>query len=140
MALRPRPTARGVLPTPGGTVTYCAVSAIDHRSLSLAPARRPDADGHELAAHGRRAPRIPLPARRRDVELPARVDDLTPRPPFHVVVMSEESRLGREAIETAWALKRITDAGVRVFCCLDNRERTLDAPTDKVLLSLTAFG
>src|SRR5262249_32369259 len=64
---------------------------------------------------------------------------LTPRPPFQVLVMSEESRLGREAIETAWVLKRITDAGVRVFFYLDDRERTLDSPTDKVMLSLTAF-
>ena len=31
---------------------------------------------------------------------------LTPRPPFQVLVMSEESRLGREAIETAYALKQ----------------------------------
>jgi DNA invertase Pin-like site-specific DNA recombinase len=30
---------------------------------------------------------------------------LKPRPAFQVVVMSEESRLGREAIETAYALK-----------------------------------
>jgi site-specific DNA recombinase len=64
---------------------------------------------------------------------------LTPRPPFQALIMSEESRLGREAIETAWALKRITDAGVRVFFYLDDRERTLDSPTDKVMLSLTAF-
>src|SRR5262245_11760462 len=30
---------------------------------------------------------------------------LKPRPPFQILVMSEESRLGREAIETAYALK-----------------------------------
>jgi hypothetical protein len=29
--------------------------------------------------------------------------------------MSEESRLGREAIETGYVLKQILDAGVRVF-------------------------
>src|SRR3954453_19710875 len=29
---------------------------------------------------------------------------LKPRPPFSVLIMSEESRLGREAIETAYAL------------------------------------
>jgi DNA invertase Pin-like site-specific DNA recombinase len=40
---------------------------------------------------------------------------LMPRPPFQVLIMSEESRLGREAIETAYALKQIVDAGVRVF-------------------------
>ena len=53
--------------------------------------------------------------------------------------MSEESRLGREAIETAYALKQLIAAGVRVFFYLEDRERTLDSPTDKVLLSLTAF-
>ena len=63
---------------------------------------------------------------------------LKPRPAFHVLVMFEESRLGREAIETAYALKQIVTAGVRVFFYLEDRERTLDSPTDKILLSLTA--
>jgi DNA invertase Pin-like site-specific DNA recombinase len=62
-----------------------------------------------------------------------------PRPPFQLLVMSEESRLGREAIETAYALKQLVTAGVRVFLYLENRERTLDSPTDKIMLSLTAF-
>jgi hypothetical protein len=53
--------------------------------------------------------------------------------------MSEESRLGREAIETAYALKQLVQAGVRVFFYMENRERTLDSPTDKIMLSLTAF-
>jgi DNA invertase Pin-like site-specific DNA recombinase len=64
---------------------------------------------------------------------------LKPRPSFDVLIMSEESRLGREAIETAYALKPIIQAGVRVFFYLENRERTLDSPTDKLLLSVTAF-
>ena len=64
---------------------------------------------------------------------------LKPRPSFQVLIMSEESRLGREAIETAYALKQLVTAGVRVFFYLENRERTLDSPTDKMLLSLTAF-
>jgi site-specific DNA recombinase len=64
---------------------------------------------------------------------------LKPRPAFQVLVMSEESRLGREAIETAYALKQLVTAGVRVFFYLENRERTLDSPTDKIMLSLTAF-
>ena len=51
---------------------------------------------------------------------------LKPRPAFDVLIMSEESRLGREQIETAYALKQITDAGVRVFFYLEDRERTLD--------------
>ena len=64
---------------------------------------------------------------------------LKPHPPFQVLVMSEESRLGREAIETAYALKQLVQAGVRVFFYLEDRERTLDSPTDKIMLSLTAF-
>lgn len=64
---------------------------------------------------------------------------LKPRPAFQVLVMSEESRLGREAIETAYALKQLVQAGVRVFFYLEDRERTLDSPTDKIMLSLTAF-
>src|SRR5262249_32964961 len=64
---------------------------------------------------------------------------LSPRPAFQVLVMSEESRLGREQIETAYALKQITDAGVRVFFYLEDRERTLDSAMDKVMLSLTNF-
>src|SRR5205823_9292784 len=64
---------------------------------------------------------------------------LSPRPPFQVLIMSEESRLGREQIETAYALKQIMDAGVRVFFYLEDRERTLDSAMDKVMLSLTNF-
>jgi DNA invertase Pin-like site-specific DNA recombinase len=64
---------------------------------------------------------------------------LKPRPPFQALIMSEESRLGREAIEAAYALKQLVTAGVRVFFYLEDRERTLDSPTDKIMLSLTAF-
>ncbi len=54
---------------------------------------------------------------------------LKPRSPFQGFIMSEQSRLGREAIETAYALKQIILAGVRVFFYLEDRERTLDSPT-----------
>jgi DNA invertase Pin-like site-specific DNA recombinase len=36
------------------------------------------------------------------------------RTPFAVLIMSQESRLGREQIETAYALKQIITAAVRV--------------------------
>jgi hypothetical protein len=39
-----------------------------------------------------------------------------PRPPFEVLVMSEESRLGREVVEVSFALKQLVTIGVRVFC------------------------
>ena len=64
---------------------------------------------------------------------------LKPRPPFQALIMSEESRLGREAIETAYTLKQIITAGVRVFFYLEDRERTLESPTDKLMLSVTTF-
>src|SRR5262245_11523630 len=40
---------------------------------------------------------------------------LKPRPRFQVLVMSEESRLGREMVATMGALKELVTAGVRVF-------------------------
>ena len=56
------------------------------------------------------------------------VQKLEARAPFHVLVMSEESRLGREAIETAFVLKQLVTGGVRRFFYLEDRERTLDSP------------
>ena len=64
---------------------------------------------------------------------------LKPRPAFQVLVMSEESRLGREAIETACALKQIITSGVRVFFYLEDRERVLESPTDKVVSASNDF-
>jgi site-specific DNA recombinase len=64
---------------------------------------------------------------------------LKPYPPFQILVMAEESRLGREQIEVAYALKQLAQAGVRVWLYLEDRERTLGSPTDKLLMSVTAF-
>lgn len=52
---------------------------------------------------------------------------LKPRPRFQVLVMSEEGRLGRESIETAYALKQLVTGGVRVFL------RTRISPTGEAL-------
>jgi site-specific DNA recombinase len=64
---------------------------------------------------------------------------LKPAPPFQVLVMSEASRLGREQIEVAYVMKQLSQAGVRVYGYLDGRELALNSPTDKLLLSVTAF-
>src|SRR6266481_7902127 len=53
------------------------------------------------------------------------LNTLRPRPPFQILLMSEESRLGREQIETAYVVKQILDAGVRIFHYLTDQERTL---------------
>ena len=58
---------------------------------------------------------------------------LKPTPPFSVLIMAEASRLGREQIETAWTLKRITDAGVRVWYYLDDREAVMDSAIAKIV-------
>ncbi|WP_110172278.1 recombinase family protein [Luteitalea pratensis] len=56
---------------------------------------------------------------------------LRPRAPFDVLVMSEESRLGREAIETAYALKQLVQAGVRVWFYLEaGSARSTRRPTN----------
>ncbi len=67
------------------------------------------------------------------------MNSLRPNPSFQILIMSEESRLGRESIETSYALKQIIDAGVRLFFYLEDRERTLDNAMDKMMLSLTNF-
>lgn len=67
------------------------------------------------------------------------MNSLKPRPPFQVLIMSEESRLGREAIQASYAFKQIIDSGVRVFFYLNDQERKLDNALDKVMLSLTNF-
>ncbi|MBS0164746.1 MAG: recombinase family protein [Nitrospira sp.] len=64
---------------------------------------------------------------------------LKPHPPFQILVMSEESRLGREAIQVGYAFQQIVDAGVRIFFYLTNQERKLDSATDKMMLALTNF-
>lgn len=64
---------------------------------------------------------------------------LNPAPAFGALVVMEQSRLGREQIETAWVLKQLRVAGVRVFSYLDDREIALDSPTDKLLASISAF-
>ena len=64
---------------------------------------------------------------------------LKPRPSFQVLIMSEESRLGREQIKTAYALQQLTDAGVQVWFYLSDQERKLDSAMDKIMGSLTGF-
>ena len=64
---------------------------------------------------------------------------LKPRPAFQVLIMSEESRLGRESIEVGALLKQIVQAGVRVFYYMDDRERTLNSPVEKIMMQLSTF-
>ncbi len=62
-----------------------------------------------------------------------------PRAPFDVLIVSELSRLGREQLETGYALKQLSQAGVRIFSYLEDREILLDTPTSKFLMSAVSF-
>ena len=64
---------------------------------------------------------------------------LKPRPPFQFLIMSEESRLGREAIQVSYAFKEIIDSGVRLFFYMTDQERKVENAIDKVMLSLSNF-
>jgi DNA invertase Pin-like site-specific DNA recombinase len=61
---------------------------------------------------------------------------LAPRPPFQILIMAEGSRLGREAWETGYALKRLLSADVRVFFYLEDRECSFEHSTGKLLFSM----
>jgi site-specific DNA recombinase len=61
------------------------------------------------------------------------------RRPFDIVVAYDESRLGRDVIETGYLVKQIIDRDVRLFFS-DGSERRLDSATDALLMSITAFG
>jgi site-specific DNA recombinase len=60
------------------------------------------------------------------------LDALSPRPPFQVLIISEQSRLGRDTIRTLATIQRIQDAGVRIFSYLDDREITIEQDTDEI--------
>src|SRR5262249_54929031 len=62
------------------------------------------------------------------------------RAPFDVLIVSEISRLGREQLETGYAVKQLAQAGVRIFAYLDDREVQLDSPIDKFMLAAVNFG
>ena len=68
------------------------------------------------------------------------MSQLTPKPPFQVLIMSEESRLGREQTRTQYALLEIVEAGVRVFFYLEDQERKMDTATDKLTSMIKNFG
>ncbi len=64
---------------------------------------------------------------------------LKPRPAFGALFMTEESRLGREQLEVGYLLKTIISAGVDVWLSHDRRQRKLDTPIEKIMLSLSTF-
>ena len=64
---------------------------------------------------------------------------LRPRPPFQVLVTMEQSALSHSQDEVPYALKRITDAGVRIFAYLTNSEMKRESAADKFMIHAIAF-
>jgi DNA invertase Pin-like site-specific DNA recombinase len=98
-------------------------------------------DGISGAEFANRPAFVRMMAMLKPKPVPVRVQGRRPvqGPPFGALIMSEESRLGRESIEVSYALKQLVQANVEVWLYLDNRQRTLDSPTDKILMSLVAY-
>jgi site-specific DNA recombinase len=69
----------------------------------------------------------------------ALMNALKPRPPFQVLVVMDQSRLGRSLDEVPYAIKRITDAGVRIFCYLTDAEVKRASSADKFMVHAVAF-
>jgi DNA invertase Pin-like site-specific DNA recombinase len=71
--------------------------------------------------------------------LQAMLATLKPKPPFQVLMASEESRVGRESLETGYILKRLLMSGVKIWTYLDAKEITIANSTDKVVRSVKSF-
>jgi site-specific DNA recombinase len=69
----------------------------------------------------------------------ALMDALRPTPPFTALIMSEESRLGRNTNEVPYAIGRLVKAGVEVWCYRDRRRISLDTPIEKFMVTATSF-
>jgi site-specific DNA recombinase len=69
----------------------------------------------------------------------ALMNAVRPGPPFQVLVTMEQSWLGRSQDEVPYALKRITDAGVRIFAYLTNTEIKRESAADKFMIHAIAF-
>ena len=60
-----------------------------------------------------------------------------PRPPFQVLGAVGGILSRTRSDRNVYALKQLIQAGVRVFFYLEDREQTLDSPTNKIMMSLT---
>src|SRR5688572_3275538 len=59
---------------------------------------------------------------------------------FRRVIVADQSRLGREAVETQWVLKELKRAGVEVVGYLDGVSLTPRSAIDKVTSAVRSFG
>src|SRR5262245_1299716 len=67
------------------------------------------------------------------------MNSLKSRPPFQVLVMMEQSRLGRSLDEVPYALRKITEAGVRIYFYLTDTEAKRETAVDRFQGHVMAF-
>ncbi len=75
----------------------------------------------------------------RRLGLQALLSALSPRAPFQILIVMDKDRLGREMYDALPILKRLSEAGVRVFEYLKDREVLLDTPTNKLIQSIEFY-
>lgn len=59
--------------------------------------------------------------------------------PFQILIVSEKSRLGREQLETGYVMKKLLQAGVRVFFYLSEKEAKITDPIEKMIMAAEDF-
>jgi site-specific DNA recombinase len=60
--------------------------------------------------------------------------------PFAALVVSEQARLGRHMIESAYTIMRLADCGIRMFEYLGDREISVEDEADQAMTMLRGFG
>lgn len=58
---------------------------------------------------------------------------------FQRLIISDVDRLGRDTIQTPYAIQQLLDADVRIYTYLDDREVTMTSSTDTFLVQVQAF-
>ena len=61
------------------------------------------------------------------------------KPQFQFLIVSELSRLGREQLETGFAVKKISEAGIKIYSYLERREISVTSATDKFIMNAVNF-
>jgi len=57
---------------------------------------------------------------------------LSPKPKFDILILMDQSRLGRDTIRTLGLILTLQNAGVQIHSYLDHREITVDGESDEI--------
>ena len=65
--------------------------------------------------------------------LQALLGALEPAPPFQILLVAEQSRLGRETLDTLFVIRQLEDAGVAIWSTTDGRQITMGNDTGEIM-------